>query len=86
VNESADAATLRFYGKEAEKYCERIGSAPTSTLEEFLGRLPRDATILELGCGSGRDSAEMLRRGYDVLLPMGRRKSRSRLSGSSIDP
>jgi SAM-dependent methyltransferase len=67
VSESADEATLRFYGKEAEKYCERSGPAPTATLGEFLGRLPPNATILELGCGSGRDSAEMLRRGYDVL-------------------
>ncbi|MGA8479759.1 MAG: class I SAM-dependent methyltransferase [Chthoniobacterales bacterium] len=67
MNEPADKATLKFYGTDAKRYCERTGSAPTASLGEFLGRLPRNATILELGCGSGRDSAEMLRRGYDVL-------------------
>jgi SAM-dependent methyltransferase len=36
-------------------------------LEEFLSHLPAGASILELGCGSGRDSAEMLRLGYDVF-------------------
>jgi SAM-dependent methyltransferase len=64
---TGDEATLEFYGQEAERYCERTGSAPTATLGAFLGRLPPGATILELGCGSGRDSAEMLQRGYNVL-------------------
>jgi SAM-dependent methyltransferase len=67
MNESADEATLKFYGQEAKKYCERTASAPTAILGEFLARLPQDATILELGCGSGRDSAETLQRGYNVL-------------------
>jgi SAM-dependent methyltransferase len=64
---TGDETTLEFYGREAERYCERTGSAPTATLGAFLGRLPHGATILELGCGSGRDSAEMLQRGYNVL-------------------
>jgi SAM-dependent methyltransferase len=67
MSESADESTLKFYGQEAKRYCERTGSVPTSTLGEFLNRLPHGATILELGCGSGHDSAEMLRRGYNVL-------------------
>jgi SAM-dependent methyltransferase len=67
MSKTADEATLKFYDHEAEKYCERTGAVPTPTLGEFLNRLPRSATILELGCGSGRDSAEMLRQGYNVL-------------------
>jgi SAM-dependent methyltransferase len=67
MSKTTDEAILKFYGREAEKYCERTVAAPTPTLGEFLNRLPRSATILELGCGSGRDSAEMLRRGYNVL-------------------
>jgi hypothetical protein len=63
MSETADEATLKFYGEEAESYAERTGTAPTLALKEFLGRLPRYGLILELGCGSGRDSAEMLRQG-----------------------
>ena len=32
----------------------------------FLGSLPLAATILELGCGAGNHSAEMLARGFRV--------------------
>jgi SAM-dependent methyltransferase len=67
VTEATDEATLNFYGREAERYSERTGTAPTASLGKFLNRLPAGASILELGCGSGRDAAEMLRRGYDVL-------------------
>jgi SAM-dependent methyltransferase len=74
MSKTADEATLEFYDREAAKYCERTGSVPTPTLRDFLNRLPRNATILELGCGSGRDSAEMLRRGYNVLATDGSRK------------
>ena len=49
---AGDETTLEFYGREAERYCERTGSTPTATLGAFLGRLPHGATILELGCGS----------------------------------
>jgi SAM-dependent methyltransferase len=63
----ADEGTLEFYSREAKNYAQRTAYAPSSTLKEFLSRLPQGAAILELGCGSGRDTGEMLRRGYDVL-------------------
>ena len=71
MSRSADQATLRFYDEEAEQYCRRTGSFPSARLAEFLSRLPSGASILELGCGSGRDAAEMIRLGYDVT-PNGR--------------
>jgi SAM-dependent methyltransferase len=40
---------------------------PTAALEKFLSYLLPGATVLELGCGCGRDSAEMLRQGYAVV-------------------
>jgi len=67
VTNSEDEATLAFYRQEAENYCKRTGTRPTASLEEFLSHLPAGASILELGCGSGRDTAEMLRLGYDVF-------------------
>lgn len=66
MSQSTDPATLRFYEVEAEEYCRRTGSFPSIHLAEFLSFLPPGASILELGCGSGRDTAEMIRLGYDV--------------------
>jgi SAM-dependent methyltransferase len=66
MSQSADAETLRFYKQEAERYCQRTGSFPSAALPGFLARLRPGSSILELGCGSGRDTAEMLRQGYDV--------------------
>ena len=34
--------------------------------ERFYERLPEGASILDLGCGSGRDSAYFISQGYDV--------------------
>lgn len=38
----------------------------TEALERFLSYVPEGGPVLDLGCGSGRDSYEMLERGYDV--------------------
>jgi len=61
-----DAATLAFYAKEAVTYVANGWDGPTHDLATFLGRLRPGAFILELGCGSGRDAAEMLARGFKV--------------------
>lgn len=63
---SADASTLEFYQTNALAY---VGARPdevSSDLVEFLARIPQDALILELGCGSGTDALEMERLGYRV--------------------
>jgi SAM-dependent methyltransferase len=60
-----DKQTLQFYGNNAQAYAMREVSKHTR-LTRFLALLPPAATILELGCGAGADSAEMLARGYDV--------------------
>jgi 2-polyprenyl-3-methyl-5-hydroxy-6-metoxy-1,4-benzoquinol methylase len=66
MSQSADAETLNFYRREAERYCQRTGFSPSPGLPWFLARLKSGASILELGCGSGRDTREMLRQGYNV--------------------
>jgi SAM-dependent methyltransferase len=63
---SPDLETLKFYNQEAEEYCARTGSIPSPGLPQFLACLRPGASILELGCGSGRDTVEMLRQGYRV--------------------
>ena len=66
MSQSADNETLRFYQHEAEAYCQRTEAISSPALQGFLERLKPGASILELGCGSGRDTVEMLRLGYDV--------------------
>jgi SAM-dependent methyltransferase len=61
-----DEATLRFYGENASAYAEREITSRRIRLGRFLALLPPGAGILELGCGAGFDTAEMLARGFDV--------------------
>jgi 2-polyprenyl-3-methyl-5-hydroxy-6-metoxy-1,4-benzoquinol methylase len=61
-----DDATLQFYRRNAEAYAKREITSRHARLTKFLALLPPGAAILELGCGAGGDSAEMLSRGYNV--------------------
>jgi SAM-dependent methyltransferase len=60
-----DEETLQFYRSNAQAYAERE-IAKHTRLSRFLALLPSGATILELGCGAGAASAEMLARGFDA--------------------
>ena len=62
-----DEATLQFYRGHAEAYAGREITSRRARLEAFLSLLPPGAAILELGCGAGGDTAEMLARGFNVL-------------------
>jgi SAM-dependent methyltransferase len=44
------------------------------TIEEFLKLIPADSAILDLGCGSGRDSLYFLEEGFDVTAIDGSRQ------------
>ena len=61
-----DEATLQFYRGNAEAYAGRTFTSRQARLMAFLAQLPPGASILELGCGAGGDTAEMLARGFDV--------------------
>src|SRR6187455_815479 len=61
-----DEETLQFYRGNAEAYAGREITSRQARLTAFLAPLPPGATILELGCGAGGDTAEMLARGFDV--------------------
>jgi SAM-dependent methyltransferase len=60
-----DEQTLHFYRSNAQAYAGRDKTKHTRLIR-FLALLPPGAAILELGCGAGADSVEMLARGYDV--------------------
>jgi SAM-dependent methyltransferase len=61
-----DEATLRFYDGHAEAYAGREITSRKARLAAFLAPLPKGGRILELGCGAGGDTAEMLTQGFDV--------------------
>jgi SAM-dependent methyltransferase len=61
-----DEDTLRFYRDNASAYAEREITSRQARLTAFLALLAANATILELGCGAGGDTAEMLARGFEV--------------------
>lgn len=61
-----DEDTLQFYRDNADAYARREITSRQARLTRFLAVLPSGASILELGCGAGADSAQMLAAGFDV--------------------
>lgn len=60
-----DHGTLQFYRDNAQAYAD-WNKAPSKRLVRFLGLLPARGSVLELGCGAGNHSAEMLAAGFAV--------------------
>ena len=60
------AATLAWYAANAPRFAYSSAQSPSRHLDAFLDRLAPGARILELGCGTGRDAARMVERGFDV--------------------
>lgn len=60
-------STIEYYNNNAEKYFESTLNADVSALyEHFVSKIKQSASILDLGCGSGRDSKYFLDAGYQV--------------------
>ena len=54
--------TLDFYNNNSKSYIESTLSIDMSHLyNDFLKHIPKDGHILDLGCGSGRDSLEFIK-------------------------
>lgn len=60
-----DDGTLQFYRHNAQAYAD-WAKAPAARLAGFLALLPPAASVLELGCGAGNHTAEMLAAGFAV--------------------
>ena len=59
--------TLDFYNNNSKNYIESTLSVDMSHLyNDFLKNTPKYGNILDLGCGSGRDSLEFIKKGYNV--------------------
>ena len=63
------ALTIQFYDDHAEQYAETTLILDMSrTYDKFLRYLSLGATILDAGCGSGRDSLFFIKNGYHVTM------------------
>ena len=64
---SSDRATLEFYAKEAAAYAARSDKIGVSkNLGMFVGALPSRAAVLDLGCGTGRETRTLIDCGLNV--------------------
>lgn len=59
--------TLRYYAENSRKFASETAAVDFSAVQErFLALLPRGASILDFGCGSGRDTKAFLSSGFRV--------------------
>lgn len=59
--------TIDYYNKNSEKFYKNTVHIDLSEMyPKFLRHIPDNGTILDLGCGSGRDSLYFLEKGYIV--------------------
>lgn len=59
--------SIEYYDRNAEQFIRSTFEADMSKLlEKFISYLPEKARILDVGCGSGRDSLWLMDRGYEV--------------------
>lgn len=80
--------TLDYYNKNSEEYFNStLNVDMTNTYKEFLKLVPKDGKILDLGCGSGRDSMNFIKLGYEVTAVDGSKelaKKASALLGKEV--
>ncbi len=59
--------TISYYDKNAELYASStVGCIIDRAIKEFLSGVKKGGLILDLGCGSGRDSKIFIQKGYEV--------------------
>lgn len=59
--------TIDYYNKNEKKYFDRTAEINLEdTLNKFISYLQERAEILDVGCGSGRDSVYFIEQGFDV--------------------
>lgn len=60
--------TIDWYNKHAEEFVNRAGGLETpENIETFVNLVGKGKKILDVGCGSGRDGAEIAEKGIQVV-------------------
>lgn len=60
--------TIKYYDENAKDFFENTKNADMTELYNFFLKYIKDGTkLLDLGCGSGRDTKYFLDKGYDVV-------------------
>lgn len=80
--------TVDFYNSNSKNYIESTLDIDMSHLySDFLSKIPNGGTILDLGCGSGRDSKVFIDKGYKITAVDGSKelaKLASRVIGQEV--
>lgn len=62
----SDRQTLDVYDAQVAEYESRVAQKSTPGLTEFMTALPKEAHVLDLGCGPGLTAREMMVHGFTV--------------------
>ena len=63
-----DPETRAYYDGNSRGYSDStMGNDLSDTMSRFLGHMRQGGRILDLGCGSGRDTKTLMSKGYDVV-------------------
>lgn len=66
-SDEVQTTTLDYYEKNGDLFAQDVDKVNFSQMQiRFISKLPKQAKILDLGCGSGRDSLAFLNAGFDV--------------------
>ena len=64
--------TINYYNKYTKSFIQTTRSVDFTNIQnKFLSYLPSGASILDFGCGSGRDTKYFLKRNYKSALKVG---------------
>lgn len=67
MSQHSEASTIRYYDDHTEEYVSATAGVDMETLyRPFLELVPEGGTILDAGCGPGRDTRAFVGRGYSV--------------------